>query len=57
VFQDPSLDDELTAYENMMFHAVLYGVKKSIAKKRIEDLMVLVELWDRKNDLVRTFSG
>jgi ABC-2 type transport system ATP-binding protein len=40
-----------------MFHAVLYGVKKSIAKKRIEDLMVLVELWDRKNDLVKTFSG
>lgn len=56
VFQDPSLDDELTAYENMMFHAVLYGVKKHIAKKRICDLMHLVELWDRKNDLVKTFS-
>ena len=57
VFQDPSLDDELTAYENMMFHAVLYGVKKNIAKQRICDLMTLVELWERKNDLVKTFSG
>lgn len=57
VFQDPSLDDELTAYENMMFHAVLYGVKRNLAKKRIEDLMKLVELRDRKNHLVKTFSG
>jgi ABC-2 type transport system ATP-binding protein len=56
VFQDPSLDDELTAYENMMFHAVLYGVNKRVAKKRISDLMSLVELRDRKNDLVKTFS-
>jgi len=57
VFQDPSLDDELTAYENMMFHAVLYGVKKDIAKKRIFDLLNLVELWERKDNLVKTFSG
>ena len=40
----------------MMFHAVLYGVKKNIAKKRIFDLMSLVELRERKNDLVKTFS-
>jgi len=40
-----------------MFHAVLYGVKKDVAKKRIFDLMNLVELWERKNDLVKTFSG
>ena len=57
VFQDPSLDDELTAYENMEFHAVLYGVPKDLIKKRIPELFNLVELWDRKNDLVKTFSG
>ena len=57
VFQDASLDDELTAYENMTFHASLYGVPKEIAEKRIEELLHLVELWDRKGDLVKTFSG
>lgn len=57
VFQDPSLDDELTAYENMEFHAVFYNIKKDIRKKRIEELLKFVELWDRKNDQVKTFSG
>ena len=57
VFQDPSLDDELTARENMEFHGVLYGVPKDIRKKRIEELLKFVELWDRKNDLVKNFSG
>ncbi|PWU22940.1 multidrug ABC transporter ATP-binding protein [Candidatus Cerribacteria bacterium 'Amazon FNV 2010 28 9'] len=57
VFQDPSLDEELTAYENLHFHAVLYGVPKQIAAKRIKELLEVVELSDRKNDLVKTFSG
>ena len=57
VFQDPSLDDELTAYENMFFHAGLYGVPRSESPKKIEDLMKFVELWDRKDSLVKTFSG
>ncbi len=57
VFQDPSLDNELTAYENMQFHAILYGLSKVVYKKRIEDLMKLVELWDRKDSYVKTFSG
>jgi len=57
VFQDPSLDTELTAYENMYIHAVLYGLKKEIYIKRIEELMKMVELWDRKDDLVKNFSG
>ncbi len=57
VFQDPSLDDELTAQENMEFHGVLYGVPKDIRRKRIEELLKFVELWDRKNDLVKNFSG
>lgn len=57
IFQDQSLDDELTAYENMKFHGVLYSVPKQLMEKRIEQLLRVVELWDRKNDLVKTFSG
>ncbi len=57
VFQDPSVDDELTAYENMWYHGVLYSVPFELLKKRIEYLMNVVELWDRKDHLVKTFSG
>ena len=57
VFQDPSLDDELTAYENMEIHAVLYGVKKEVRRERIQQLLEFVELWDRKKSLVKEFSG
>ena len=57
VFQDPSLDDELTAYENMDFHGALYHVPVELRKKRIEELLKFLELWDRKNSLVKTFSG
>jgi ABC-2 type transport system ATP-binding protein len=57
VFQDPSLDDELTALENMEFHAVLYKIPKDVRDSRIEELMNFVELWDRRNDYVKEFSG
>jgi ABC-2 type transport system ATP-binding protein len=57
VFQDPSLDDELTAKENMEFHGVLYGVPSKLRKQRIEELMKFVELWDRRDSLVKEFSG
>lgn len=57
VFQDPSLDEELTAYENMEFHGVLYGVPKETRRTRLKELMEIVELWDRKDDLVKHFSG
>jgi ABC-2 type transport system ATP-binding protein len=57
VFQDPSLDDELTAYENLEFHGVLYGVSPELRKKRINELLQYVDLWDRKNSLVKTYSG
>jgi ABC-2 type transport system ATP-binding protein len=57
VFQDPSLDDELTAYENMDFHGRLYGVPKETRGTRILELLRLVGLEDRKNSLVKTFSG
>ena len=57
VFQDYSLDDELTAFENMEFHGVLYQVPKEIRRSRIEYLLKLVELWQRRKDLVKNFSG
>jgi len=57
VFQDHSLDDELTAYENMEYHGVIYHVPKQEREKRIEDALKLVELWDVKNKLVKEFSG
>ena len=57
IFQDPSLDDELTAYENMEFHGMLYNVPKKTRKARTEYLLKMVGLWNRKDDFVKTFSG
>src|SRR4026209_1632834 len=57
VFQDPSLDGELTARENMELHGVLYGVPRKIRNDRIQRLLTLFELWDRREALVKTFSG
>jgi ABC-2 type transport system ATP-binding protein len=57
VFQDPSLDDELTAWENMDIHGVLYKVPKKTRAERIEALLKLFELWDRRDDPVKQFSG
>lgn len=57
VFQDPSVDDDLTAWENMEFHALLYGISKDKRQIKIEELLKFVELWDRRNDLVKKFSG
>lgn len=57
VFQDPTLDKDLTAYENLMFHAYLYDVKRSEMKGLIHDALNFVGLYDRRNDLVKKFSG
>jgi ABC-2 type transport system ATP-binding protein len=57
VFQDPSLDEELTAYENMDFHGRLYRIPKNIRQPKIIDLLTLVGLEERKDDLVKTYSG
>ncbi|MBU6231178.1 MAG: ATP-binding cassette domain-containing protein [Patescibacteria group bacterium] len=57
VFQDPSLDDELTAYENLYFHAGLYGVPRAETPGRIAEMLDFVDLSDRKDHLVKTFSG
>ena len=57
VFQDPSLDERLTALENLEFHALVYNVPTSVRKERIEQILRMVELWERRHDLVKTFSG
>jgi ABC-2 type transport system ATP-binding protein len=57
VFQDPSLDGDMTAYENMELHGVLYHVPRKIRAERIQTLLTLFELWDRRQKRVKEFSG
>lgn len=57
VFQDTTLDRDLTAYENLMLHAYLYNLKKSEMKDRIHDALHFVGLYDRKDDTIKKFSG
>ncbi|HLH33247.1 MAG TPA: ATP-binding cassette domain-containing protein [Alloacidobacterium sp.] len=57
VFQDPSLDNEQTAYENMELHGILYHVPRKVRTERIEALLKIFELWDRRDDYVKQFSG
>jgi ABC-2 type transport system ATP-binding protein len=57
VFQEPSIDTTLTARENLELHARLYGVPKSVRRSRIEELLALVDLKEREDSIVRTFSG
>src|SRR3989344_4519563 len=57
VFQDPSLDEDLTAFENMEMHGRLYKVPKQLRKERIPELLKMVELEEKKDLLEKTFSG
>ena len=57
VFQDPSLDQDLTAWENMEIHGVLYGMPRKERRERATTLLQLFELWERRDALVKTFSG
>jgi ABC-2 type transport system ATP-binding protein len=57
VFQDPSIDDRMTGRENLLMHANLYGVPASEHRKRIASVLKLVELEDRADDLMNTYSG
>ena len=57
VFQDPSLDDQLTARENLDFHARLYGLSKKERKERIEKVLEMVGLSSRADELVKRYSG
>ena len=57
VFQDPSLDERLSALQNLRFHALVYGVPASVREPRIEQFLRMMELWDKRNNKVQTFSG
>ncbi|HLD58587.1 MAG TPA: ATP-binding cassette domain-containing protein [archaeon] len=57
VFQDPSLDDELTGRENLDFHGRMYGMGAEQRKERIAEVLKLVELESRADSLVKTYSG
>jgi ABC-2 type transport system ATP-binding protein len=57
VFQDPSLDERLTGLQNLRFHAMVYGVPASVREQRIEQLLKIIELWDKRHQKVRTYSG
>ena len=57
VFQDPTLDGYLTAAQNLKLHAELYGVRSDLVKPRMEQVMTMVGLWERKDSTVGTFSG
>lgn len=57
VFQDPSLDQNLTAWENMELHGALYGVPRRLRRERTRVLLETFELWDRRDELVAQFSG
>jgi ABC-2 type transport system ATP-binding protein len=57
VFQDPSLDDRLTALENLEFHSRVYNIPRPVRKERMEQVLNMVELWERRRDVVKTFSG
>jgi ABC-2 type transport system ATP-binding protein len=57
IFQDPALDDRLTAEENLMLHAVAYRVARADRHARIDEALQFVDLFERRKDLTRTFSG
>lgn len=57
VFQDPSLDERLSGLQNLRFHAMVYNVPASVREKRIEEVLKITELWDKRRNDVRTYSG
>jgi len=57
VFQQTTLDETLTAEQNLRFHAYAYGVPSDVRERRLRELLSMVELWDRRASKVRTYSG
>lgn len=57
VFQETTLDDYLTAEQNILFHALAYSVPKKVREERTKELLTLMELWDRRKGRIRTYSG
>jgi ABC-2 type transport system ATP-binding protein len=57
VFQDTTLDESLSAEQNLRFHGYAYGIPADLRERRMRDLLTMVELWERRRGRVRTFSG
>lgn len=57
IFQDTTLDTGLTAYENLKFHAYLYNLDRKLTEKRIDEMLDVVQLANRKHDPIKNFSG
>ena len=57
VFQDPSSDEVLTGYENLKLHGLLYDMDAELREERIREVLALVDLTDRKDDMVKKYSG
>ncbi|KYC52512.1 MAG: Trehalose/maltose import ATP-binding protein MalK [Candidatus Methanofastidiosum methylothiophilum] len=57
VFQDPSLDGDLTGEENLRFHGMAYNIPKQIREERITYLLEMVDLYDKKDELTKNYSG
>jgi ABC-2 type transport system ATP-binding protein len=57
VFQETTLDERLTAAENLFFHGMLYNVEKRAMDRRMAEVLEMVDLTDRKNAVVKTYSG
>jgi ABC-2 type transport system ATP-binding protein len=57
VFQDPTLDGYLTAAQNLRLHAELYAIDRGVIAERMRQMLEMVDLWDRRDQAVMTFSG
>ena len=57
VFQDPSLDERLSGMQNLRFHAMVYNVPGAVREKRIEEVLRITQLWEKRHHDVRTYSG
>jgi ABC-2 type transport system ATP-binding protein len=57
VFQDPTLDNYLSSKQNLRLHAELYGLQRDLVAPRMQQVLEMVGLWDRKDSPVGTFSG
>lgn len=57
VFQEPALDDYLTAEQNLRFHGYAYGIPKNVLEPRLKELLEMMELWDRRKGKINTYSG
>lgn len=57
VFQEPTLDDYLTAEQNLRFHGYAYGIPRNVLEPRLKELLEMMELWDRRKGKINTYSG